>query len=49
MGLEPGHVTDVPGLTRAERLHVIGNGAMPRQAYAAYAHLLELIKEPAND
>ncbi|AXG81123.1 DNA cytosine methyltransferase [Streptomyces paludis] len=43
----PGHVTDVPGLTRAEQLERIGNGAMPVQAHAAYEYLFHLIKEHA--
>lgn len=43
MGI-PGHVTGVPGLTRAQQLARIGNGAMPQQAYAAYDHLLRLIR-----
>lgn len=45
MGIEPGHVTGVPGLDRKDQLHKIGNGAMPQQAYAAYEHLLSLMKE----
>lgn len=45
MGIEPGHVTGVPGLDRKDQLHKIGNGAMPQQAYAAYEHLLNLMKE----
>ena len=45
MGIEPGHVTDVPGLSRADQLHKIGNGAMRQQAYAAYQHLLTLMEE----
>ncbi|MFF4019976.1 DNA cytosine methyltransferase [Streptomyces sp. NPDC001843] len=45
MGIEPGYVTDVPGLDRAQQLHKIGNGAMRHQAYAAYEHLLNLMKE----
>ncbi|MET9385277.1 DNA cytosine methyltransferase [Streptomyces sp. NPDC002928] len=43
----PGHVTDVPGLTRSEQLQRIGNGAMPQQAYAAYEHLLNLMEQAA--
>jgi DNA (cytosine-5)-methyltransferase 1 len=43
----PGRVTDVPGLTRSEQLQRIGNGAMPQQAYAAYEHLLDQMKEAA--
>ncbi|MGW2513682.1 hypothetical protein ACWC0A_30665 [Streptomyces scopuliridis] len=44
MGI-PGHVTDVPGLTRAQQLERIGNGAMPIQTHTAYEYLLNLIKE----
>lgn len=50
MGIEPGHVTAVPGLVRKDHLSLIGNGAMPLQAYAAYEHLLSImnnIKEEA--
>ncbi|NJP50062.1 DNA cytosine methyltransferase [Streptomyces sp. SBST2-5] len=41
----PGHVTGVPGLDRAQQLHKIGNGAMPQQAYVAYEHIFNLMKE----
>lgn len=41
----PGHITSVPGLTRAQQLHKAGNGAMPQQAYVAYEYLLKQIKE----
>lgn len=41
MGLPEGWVTDVPGLTRAQQLHAIGNGVVPQQAYAAYKELME--------
>lgn len=44
MGI-PGHVTGVPGLTRAQQLHKIGNGAMPQQAYVAYEYLLRQIQQ----
>lgn len=40
----PGHVTSVPGLSRSDQLHKIGNGAMPQQAYVAYEYLLNLIE-----
>ncbi len=36
MGLPEGHVTQVSGLSRAEQLHKIGNGAMSQQAQYAY-------------
>ena len=39
MGLEAGHVTDTPGLTRAEQLRALGNGVVPQQGAAALAHL----------
>lgn len=47
MGI-PGHVTGVPGLTRAEQLARIGNGAMPQQAHLAYEYLLHQIKKEAS-
>lgn len=40
MGLPAGHVTDVPGLGRAQQLARIGNGVVPQQAYEAYRRLL---------
>ncbi len=48
MWLPDGWVTDVPDLVpkgrdpRAKQLHIIGNGVVPAQAYAAFKHLLEL-------
>jgi hypothetical protein len=47
MGI-PGHVTGVPGLSRAQQLARIGNGAMPQQAYAAYEYLLHQIEKEAS-
>ncbi|WP_369147080.1 DNA (cytosine-5-)-methyltransferase [Streptomyces sp. R44] len=41
MGLEPGWVTDVPGLTHKEQLGRIGNGVVPQQAYHAFKWLME--------
>lgn len=35
MGLDAGHVTDVPGLSRSAQLKALGNGVMPQQAIAA--------------
>lgn len=35
MGLEAGWVTDVPGLSRTQQLHALGNGVVPQQAEAA--------------
>lgn len=40
MGLPPGHVSAVPGLSRSRRLKAIGNGVVPRQAAAALRLLL---------
>ena len=40
MGLPEGHVTQVPGLTRADQLKAIGNGVCPQQAAAALHQLL---------
>jgi DNA (cytosine-5)-methyltransferase 1 len=39
MGLDAGHVTDVPGLSRTAQLKALGNGVMPQQAAAALRHL----------
>lgn len=39
MGLPPGHVTGVPGLSRNAQLTAIGNGVVPQQA----AHALRLL------
>jgi DNA (cytosine-5)-methyltransferase 1 len=44
MGLPAGHVTDVPGLTRKEQLHAIGNGVVRRQAAMALRILLGAIE-----
>ncbi|MFD7068512.1 DNA cytosine methyltransferase [Streptomyces sp. NPDC059913] len=40
MGLEPGHVTGVPGLSRRAQLRALGNGVVPQQAAVAFAELL---------
>lgn len=40
MGLPPGWVTDVPGLSRSAQLRMLGNGCVPLQAAAALAYLL---------
>ncbi|MFD8595404.1 DNA (cytosine-5-)-methyltransferase [Kitasatospora sp. NPDC059646] len=40
MWLPDGWVTGIPGLTRAQQLHKIGNGVVPQQAYEAYRWLL---------
>ncbi|MER5675808.1 hypothetical protein ABT081_02570 [Streptomyces sp. NPDC002238] len=41
MGLDAGHVTDVPELTRNQQLHALGNGVVPQQAEAALRLLLD--------
>lgn len=41
MGLEAGHVTAVPGLTRTQQLKALGNGVVPQQAAAAIRLLAE--------
>lgn len=45
MGLPAGWVTDTPGLSRADQLHAIGNGVVPRQAHAAFSELLRQHEE----
>jgi DNA (cytosine-5)-methyltransferase 1 len=40
MGLDAGHVTAVPGLTRTQQLKALGNGVVPQQAAAALRLLL---------
>lgn len=40
MGLLPGWVTDVPGLSRAQYLKILGNGVVPQQAEAALDEIL---------
>lgn len=41
MGLPAGHVTDAPGLSRAQQLRLLGNGVVPQQAGAAIEYLAE--------
>ncbi|MEU8270164.1 DNA cytosine methyltransferase [Sphaerisporangium sp. NPDC049002] len=41
MGLPAGHVTDVPGLSRNQMLHALGNGVVPLQAAYAAGVLLD--------
>ncbi|MFG1644911.1 hypothetical protein ACGFMK_31910 [Amycolatopsis sp. NPDC049252] len=43
MGLPSGHITDVPGLSRADMLRLAGNGVVPQQAAAALRYLLPLL------
>ena len=40
MGLEPGWITDVPGITRNEALKAAGNGVVPQQCEAAARRFL---------
>ncbi len=40
MGLPPGWVTGVPGLSRAQQLRILGNGVVPQQAVLALQSLL---------
>lgn len=50
MGLDEGHVTGVPGLTRNQMLTALGNGVVWQQGAAALAELLnrfELTSSPA--
>ena len=49
MGLPPGHITEVPGLTRAQQLNTIGNGVCPQQAAAALTNLLNRTHHPAGE
>ncbi|WP_229323182.1 hypothetical protein [Streptomyces sp. UNOC14_S4] len=41
MGLPPGHVTDVPELSRSAQLKALGNGVVPQQAARALRHLTQ--------
>ncbi len=43
MGLDAGHVTAVPGLTRNAQLRALGNGVVPAQGAAALSLLLDRI------
>ena len=45
MGLPAGWVTAVPGLSRNDQLHAIGNGVVPAQAVAAIRSLMERAPE----
>ncbi|MGV2383710.1 MAG UNVERIFIED_CONTAM: DNA cytosine methyltransferase [Thermobifida fusca] len=44
MGLDEGHVTGVPGLTRNAQLKALGNGVVWQQGAAALAHLIARIE-----
>ncbi|MEU8870275.1 DNA cytosine methyltransferase [Streptomyces javensis] len=41
MGLDTGHVTKVPGLSRTAQLKALGNGVLPHQATHGLYHLLQ--------
>lgn len=45
MGVPEGHVTDVPSLSRAEQLHVLGNGCVPAAVQLALSMLLPLLDD----
>ncbi|MEV1086155.1 hypothetical protein AB0I98_49545 [Streptomyces sp. NPDC050211] len=47
MGLDVGHVTAVPGLSRSAQLKALGNGVVPQQAFAALRFLLDRSEPPA--
>ena len=47
MGLPPGWVTAVPGLTYGGQLHLLGNGVVPQQAEHALRWLLTDVQEAA--
>ncbi len=47
MGLDAGHVTDVPGLSRNAQLKALGNGVVPQQAALALRNLLTIARENA--
>jgi DNA (cytosine-5)-methyltransferase 1 len=49
MGLPAGWVTDVPGLTRNQKLKVLGNGCVPQQVAAAVRHLFPLLLDQTTE
>lgn len=49
MGLPPGWVTDVPGLTRNQQLRLLGNGVLPAHGAAALTTLLDRHATRAGD
>ena len=48
MGLPVGWVTGVSGLSRLQRLKILGNGVVPQQAALALTHLLPLALTPSR-
>jgi len=49
MGLPPGYVTAVPGLSATEMHMALGNGVIPEQAAAALRLLLPRVPAAALD
>ncbi|MCA6090935.1 hypothetical protein LE181_01935 [Streptomyces sp. SCA3-4] len=49
MGLPPGHVTAVPGLSRTAQLKALGNGVLPLQAVTALEHLRDRAAARGHD
>jgi DNA (cytosine-5)-methyltransferase 1 len=47
LGWPAGWVTQVPGLSRNDKLRIIGNGVVPQQAAAALTYLLTVCGVPA--
>ena len=45
MGINPGHVTGIDGITRTQQLKMLGNGVVPQQAQAA----LDIMTEQMPD
>ncbi|MEU3710512.1 hypothetical protein [Streptomyces catenulae] len=45
LGLPAGHVTGVPGLSRAAQLKALGNGVVPQQAAGAVRLLLDRLDD----
>lgn len=45
MGLPAGWVTDIPGLTRNQQPHALGNGVVPQQALAAITDCLTALTD----
>jgi DNA (cytosine-5)-methyltransferase 1 len=48
-GLDEGHVTAVPGLSRNAMLRILGNGVVPQQAAAATPWLLAALDTPLGE
>lgn len=49
MWLPEAHVTGIPGLTRTQQLHKIGNGVVPPQAYEAFRWLMQQNEDERNE